>query len=104
VKLPFLPLVWGARHRTYFFFDAEYLRSIGGTTRPLLSIPSLRERSGDFSDAGVQLYDPTTEQIVNGTLNRQPFPSNQIPVFQAKSASSQMDAIPAGAYRAGPLQ
>ncbi len=66
VKLPFLPFVWGANHKTYFFFDAEYLRSLGGTNRPVVSIPSVQERTGDFSDLGTQLYDPKTEQIVNG--------------------------------------
>lgn len=50
VKLPFLPFIWGARHKTCFFHDQEYLRSLGGTTRPVVSIPSLQERTGDFSD------------------------------------------------------
>ncbi|HEY7307439.1 MAG TPA: carboxypeptidase regulatory-like domain-containing protein [Bryobacteraceae bacterium] len=95
VKLLFLPFVWGTRHRTYFFFDAEYLRSLGGTTRPLISIPSQQERSGDFSDAGVQLYDPTTDQIINGMLKRQPFPNNQIPVSkQSPLALEWMQYLP----------
>ena len=89
VKLPFLPFVWGPKHKTYFFFDAEYLRSLGGTNRPLVSIPSQQERTGDFSDAGVQLYDPTTQQIVNGKLIRQPFANNQIPVSQQSPLALQ---------------
>jgi hypothetical protein len=95
VKLPFIPFVWGPKHKTYFFFDAEYLRSLGGTNRPVVSIPSQQERSGDFSDAGVQLYDPTTEQIVNGNLIRQPFPNNQIPVSkQSPLALQWMQYLP----------
>ncbi len=82
VKLPFLPFVWGPKHKTYFFFDAEYLRSVGGTVSPVVSIPSLQERGGDFSDLGTQLYDPKTEQIVNGALIRQPYVNNQIPISE----------------------
>jgi hypothetical protein len=89
VKLPFLPFIWGAKHKTYFFFDAEYLRSLGGTSRPVVSIPSVQERTGDFSDLGTQLYDPKTEQIVNGALIRQPFPNNRIPVAEQSPLALQ---------------
>ncbi len=65
VKLPFLPFVWGSKHKTYFFHDEEYLRSLGGTIRPVVSIPSLQERTGNFSDLGIPIYDPKTE------INRQ---------------------------------
>lgn len=81
-KLKFLPFVWGSRHKTYFFFDTEFLRSVGGTNRPVVSIPSLQERTGDFSDLGSPIYDPTKETIVNGVINRQQFPGNKIPVSQ----------------------
>ncbi len=79
VKLPFVPFVWGSKHKTYFFFDAEYLRSLGGTERPVVSIPSVQERTGDFSDLGVPIYDPTREVIVNGVVSRPQYPNNQIP-------------------------
>ncbi len=82
VKLPFVPFVWGSKHKTYFFFDAEFLRSLGGTISPVVSIPSEQERTGNFSDLGTQLYDPKTESIVNGVLIRQPYVNNQIPVSE----------------------
>ena len=82
VKLPFLPFIWGSKHKTYFFHDEEYLRSLGGTNRPLFSIPSIQERSGNFSDLGVPIYDPTSESIVNGVINRTPLPGNIIPASQ----------------------
>lgn len=95
VKLPFLPFVWGSNHKTYFFFDAEYLRATGGTTRPLYSIPSMQERSGNFSDLGIPIYDPTTETIVNGVISRTPYPGNQIPVSeQSKLAQQWMQFLP----------
>lgn len=79
VKITKLPFIWGAKHKTYFFHDEEYLRSLGGATRPLLSIPSTQERTGNFSDLSVPIYDPKTETITNGAISRNPFPNNQIP-------------------------
>lgn len=89
VKLPFLPFVWGSKHKTYFFHDEEYLRSKGGTVAPIVSIPSLQERHGDFSDLGVPIYDPRTEQIVNGVIVRQAYPGNQIPLYEQSPLAQQ---------------
>ena len=82
VKLPFLPFIWGSKHKTYFFHDEEYLRSLGGTVRPVISIPSAQERNGNFSDLGVPLYDPTTEIITNGVISRTQYPGNIIPTSE----------------------
>jgi hypothetical protein len=82
VKLKFLPFIWGAHHKTYFFHDEEYLRSLGGTESPVVSIPSTQERTGNFSDLGVPIYDPKTESIVNGVLIRAPYANNQIPASE----------------------
>src|SRR5450755_208844 len=96
VKLPFIPFVWGSTHKTYFFFDAEYLRATGGTTRPVYSIPSAQERSGNFSYLGVPIYDPTTQSIVNGVISRSPYPGNQIPLSeQSRLAQQWMQFLPA---------
>jgi hypothetical protein len=95
VKLPFLPFVWGSTHKTYFFFDAEFLRARGGTTRPVYSIPSQQERSGDFSDLGVPIYDPKTETITNGVISRSPYPGNKIPASeQSRLAQQWMQFLP----------
>ena len=82
VKLKFLPFIWGSRHKTYFFHDEEYLRSLGGTVRPTYSIPSTQERTGNFSDLSVPIYDPKTETITGGTLNRTPYAQNMIPASE----------------------
>ncbi len=89
VKLPFIPFVWGPKHKTYFFHDEEYLRSLGGTIRPVVSIPSLQERKGDFSDLGIPLYDPTKETITNGVVHRTPYPNNQIPASEQSPLALQ---------------
>ncbi len=95
VKLKFLPFIWGPNHKTYFFHDEEYLRSLGGATRPTYSIPSLLNRTGDFSDLGVPIYDPKTESITNGVISRTVFPGNKIPaVDQSPLALQWMKYLP----------
>jgi len=78
--------LWSSSVKTYFYVDVEGYRQIGGATRPTLSIPSLEERVGDFSDwrdaSGnlIPIYDPATTKVLpDGTITRQPFPGNIIP-------------------------
>ena len=61
------PLAWSGSHKTFFFFDYERFRIAGGLSRPVLSIPSMKERQGDFSDwvdpstgSLIPVYDPAT--------------------------------------------
>jgi len=71
LKLPF----WkGKDYRTFFFANFEGFRIRGGVNRPAaVSIPSLAEREGDFSDwidvqSGnlIPIYDPATHQQFMG--------------------------------------
>ena len=70
LKLPF----WkDQNHRTFFFANFEAFRIRGALVRPTLSIPSLAERQGDFSDwvdpnTGdlIPIYDPATHQQFMG--------------------------------------
>ena len=61
-----LPLIYTDRVKTYFYFNYEGYRQKGGSNQPTLSIPSMRQRSGDFRDwrdsAGnlIPIYDPAT--------------------------------------------
>ncbi len=55
-----LPGIWGPRHKTFFFTNFEDFRIAGSLTRSTLSIPSLKERQGDFSDWPFPVYDPAT--------------------------------------------
>jgi hypothetical protein len=89
VKLPFIPVVWGSKHKTYFFHDQEYLKSLGGTNRPLYTIPSLQDRTGNFSDWSAPIYDPSTTKIVNGVITRTPFAGNVIPTSQLSPLAQQ---------------
>ena len=62
-KLPFL---WSDNVKSYFYVDIEGYRQKGGSNAPTLSIPSLRQRAGDFTDWRdangnlIPIYDPAT--------------------------------------------
>lgn len=68
-------------NRTFFWASTEGYRSL--TTRSaVLVLPTDAERRGDFSQAGVAIYDPlTTRPDPNrpGQFIRDPFPNNRIP-------------------------
>jgi hypothetical protein len=63
-----LPKIWNGRNKAYFFanMDRWYIR--GAAVAPVLSIPSLKERAGDFTDWTdsngnlIPIYDPATTQ------------------------------------------
>jgi carboxypeptidase family protein len=81
-----IPGLWSNSVKSYFYVDVEGFRQRGGATRNTYSIPSLKERGGDFSDwvdaEGnlIPIYDPATTQVLpDGTVTRQPFPGNIIP-------------------------
>lgn len=57
IKIPFL-YHGTSKHRSFFYFDWEAFHQAGGSSRPTLSIPSLLERSGNFTDWGVPIYAP----------------------------------------------
>jgi hypothetical protein len=61
-----LPLLWSDRVKSYFYFVYEGYRQTGGANAPTLSIPSLKNRQGDFTDWRdangnlIPIYDPAT--------------------------------------------
>jgi hypothetical protein len=52
--------------KSFFYFDIERYRQVGGASQSLLSIPSMQERQGDFRDWRdpngnlIPIYDPAT--------------------------------------------
>ncbi len=89
------------KNRTFFFVDYQGTR-INQSQTDISTVPSLAERSGNFSDllTGVnapngydtgQIYDPTTYNPVTGT--RSPFPGNIIPSASIDPAALNVAAL-----------
>ncbi len=61
-----IPGLWSANRKAYFFLAHERFRVRGGASTPVLSIPSQKERNGDFSDwvdsdgKLIPVFDPAT--------------------------------------------
>ena len=61
-----LPVLWSNKVKTFFYVNYEGFRIRGGVNKPTLSIPSLKERAGDFSDWRdtdgnlIPIFDPAT--------------------------------------------
>jgi hypothetical protein len=75
-----LPGLWADSVKTYFYVDVEGFREEGGLNRPTISIPSLEQRSGDFTDwvdaSGnlIPIFDPATTRVLpDGSVTRDPF-------------------------------
>jgi hypothetical protein len=81
-----VPGLWSNSVKTYFYVNLEGFRTQGGVNAPVVSIPSMKERNGDFSDWRdangnlIPIYDPATTKVLpDGTVTRQQFPGNIIP-------------------------
>jgi hypothetical protein len=84
-----LPKLFDGRNKTFFFVNYEGTRNPSQSSS-LITVPTLAEREGDFSNTvngsgqRIIIYDPLTTSA-NGT-SRQPFLNNQIP-------SNRMDPL-----------
>lgn len=86
-----IPKVYdGRQKKTFVFFTYAGIRNLQPASTGYMSIPTMLERSGDFSQSfttqtvngvvtkyPIQIYDPTTVNTATG--NRSPFPGNVIP-------------------------
>jgi hypothetical protein len=86
----FIPGLWSNFMKTYFYLNLTGYRVNGGVSLPVLSVPTMQERQGDFSDWRdsngnlIPIYDPNTttpNPNYNPTLptgpNNLPFLRNQ---------------------------
>ena len=81
-----------ARNKTFFWASTEGYQTLTGRNT-VLTLPTERERNGDFSQSGVTIYDPLTYDPVTG--NRQPFPGNVIPANRiSQVARNSLPALP----------
>ncbi len=79
----FLPKIYDGRNRLFWFFAYEGIRDSYPET-PTITVPTLAERNGDFSEllklgANYQIFDPRTGVVEGSRIRRQPFPNNIIP-------------------------
>jgi hypothetical protein len=79
-----VPKFYNGKDKTFFFFAYEGSRRRDGAIRTL-TVPSLLQRAGDFSQstnaggAVIPVYDPATTQLIGGRPTRTQFPGNRIP-------------------------
>jgi hypothetical protein len=96
-----LPRLYHGRNKTFFFAAYEGLRQ-GSATNLTTSVPTIAQRTGDFSHtlnaagALVTIYDPTTTVAQGSGFVRQPFPGNTIP-------SNRIDTVGRNAANYFPL-
>jgi hypothetical protein len=61
-----VPHLWPKSRKTFFYLNLEGYRTGGALERPILSVPTMQERQGDFSDWVdangnlIPVYDPDT--------------------------------------------
>lgn len=69
--------LWNDKIKTYFFGHYERFRSVGATTKPILTVPTAGMRNGDFSEWPNPIYDPaTTRPNPNYNANSPTGPGN----------------------------
>ncbi|MGH9452912.1 MAG: TonB-dependent receptor domain-containing protein, partial [Terriglobia bacterium] len=91
----YIPHVYDGRDKTFWFVSYEGFRQRVGTAFAT-TVPTVAERSGDFSqgpDAGIPIYDPTTTNtaLIGGQAPaRQQFPGNMIPTSRLNPTSLVM--------------
>jgi len=94
----FIPKVYNGRDKSFFFFNFEQFRQSAFITNTVGVVPTAAMRAGDFSGAFNptntacsapdplgqpvclnEIFDPDTNQVVNGSTVRTPFAGNKIP-------------------------
>ncbi|MES1257987.1 MAG: TonB-dependent receptor [Acidobacteriota bacterium] len=83
-----LPKVYHGKDKTFFFIDYEGFRrnqqQIG-----LVTIPTVAERTGDFS-AFPKIFDPLTTTVSGTSYTRTQFPNNMIPLSRFDPVTIKM--------------
>ena len=97
-----IPGLWSNSVKTYFYVDVEGYRQEGGASRPTLSIPSMKQRNGDFSDwrdaSGnlIPIYDPAT---IKPDGSQAAVPGQHHPAEPDHGHRQGIPAVPADAHQ-----
>ncbi|MBI1764593.1 MAG: TonB-dependent receptor [Acidobacteria bacterium] len=79
-----IPKLYNGHNRTFFMYGIENIPEARPRNDGTFTIPSVKMRSGDFSEllaanAGYQLYNPFTARVNGSRIQRDPFVGNVIP-------------------------
>jgi hypothetical protein len=75
------------KNRIFFFGSYEGFRKRVLTPANFYSLPTPRERIGDFGEFPVAIYDPQATSCSDGPCTRQPFAGNMIPSSRTSPVS-----------------
>jgi len=84
------------KDKTFFWFSTDDYKQ-RSTRNNVLTVPTALERTGDFSQSGITIYDPlTTRANPSGTgFIRDPFPGNVIPLNRISPIALQyLNGVP----------
>jgi len=85
-----LPKLYDGHDKTFFFFAYSGFRLRGGVpVGAFVTLPTVRQRGGDFSDYPFPIYDPATTTPAGTSFSRQPFANNLIPRARFSGVASR---------------
>ncbi len=88
-----IPHLFNGKDKLFFFAFYSGFRLAGGVTNSLTTIPTMAERSGDFSALGRNIYDPrSTVCDAFGNCTRQQYNYNGVPNTMSPSQISATGA------------
>jgi len=104
-----VPKVYNGRDKTFFFFSMERYPVSQFTTNLFNTVPIPQYRTGNFAPALTgrtlgtdplgrpilenEIFDPASQQLINGQLVRDPFPNNTIPTARLDPVALKMQAF-----------
>ena len=91
----YLPKIYNGKNRTFIMYGYEWYNDDAPWAGGIFTVPTAKERLGDFSDLlklgpQYQIYDPATGVLANGRINRQPFPGNILPANRISTAAKDI--------------
>ena len=96
-----IPKLYNGRNRTFWFTSYEGAREGNGQDN-ILSVPTAKMRTGDFSEVAQAIYDPFSVTTVNGAPTRTPFSGNVVPPTRQDAVSQKVMTYWPSANRAAP--
>lgn len=94
-----IPKVYKGKDKTFFFVGYEKYLNDTVARSPLSSVPTLAQRSGDFSQTFnnqgrlIPIYDPASGRTMNGQWVRSVFPGNIIPANRIDPVGAKIAAL-----------